>query len=75
VLPTDDARRGRRESGRTLPKEPIMPVSPDAPGYPQQHPSGPSSSVDDWTEAIAVGMVMLIAVVIVAGILALLIIL
>jgi hypothetical protein len=52
-----------------------MPVSPDAPGYPQQHPSGPSSSVDDWTEAIAVGMVMLIAVVIVAGILALLIIL
>jgi hypothetical protein len=75
VIRTDDGRHWRGESSRTLPKEQIMPISPDTPGYPHQHPSEPTMTVADWTEAVAVGMAVLIAIVIVAGILALLIIL
>lgn len=49
-----------------------MHTSPHAPGYPHQHSS--ESSTTDWIEDIAVGLAVLTAVVIVAGILALLII-
>ena len=49
-----------------------MPTSPHAPGYPRQHAS--ESSTTDWTEDIAVGLAVLTAIVIIAGILALLII-
>ena len=51
-----------------------MPTSPHAPGHPHQHPSEPSMSLADWVEDLAVGLGVLIAVVLVAGILALLII-
>lgn len=49
-----------------------MSTSPHAPAHPHQHPA--EQSTTDWTEAIAVGLAALIAIVIVAGILALLII-
>ena len=51
-----------------------MSTSSHAPGHPhQQRPSGPPMS--DWAEAIAVGVVVMTAFVVIAGILALLIIL
>ena len=49
-----------------------MSTSPHAPGYPRQHSS--EQSATDWIEDIAVGLMVLTAIVIVAGILALLII-
>jgi hypothetical protein len=49
-----------------------MTTSPHAPGHPQQRSSG--SPTFDWAEDIAVALVVLTALVIVAGILALLII-
>ena len=63
-----------RRVGRTLPKEPIMSASPHVPGHPHQRPHSPSMSVADWAEDVAVGLALLTAVVVIAGILALLII-
>jgi hypothetical protein len=49
-----------------------MAISTHAPGRPHQYPHEPSMSVADWAEAVAVGVALLSAAVIVAGILALL---
>lgn len=51
-----------------------MSTSPHAPGHPYQHPSEPSMSLADWVEDMAVGLGILVAIALVAGILALLII-
>ena len=51
-----------------------MSSSPHAPGHPYQHPSEPSMSLADWVEDVAVGLGILIAIALVVGILALLII-
>ena len=50
-----------------------MSTSPHAPGHPYQHPAEPPT-LADWVEDAAVGLGLVIAVVLVAGILALLII-
>jgi hypothetical protein len=73
VLPTDDARRDTEESGRNPAKEPIMSTSPYASGHLHQHSSEPPSTTD-WVENVAVAFEVLTAIVVVAGILALLII-
>ena len=49
-----------------------MAISTHAPGQPHQHPYEPSMSVADWVEAVAVGVALLSALLVVAGILALL---
>ncbi|MGH3507547.1 MAG: hypothetical protein ACRDO2_10130 [Nocardioidaceae bacterium] len=49
-----------------------MSTSPHAPGHPHQRPS--ESSMSDWVEDVAVALAALTAIVVVAGILALLII-
>ena len=49
-----------------------MAISTHAPGHPHQHPHEPSMSVADWADAVAVGVALLSAVVVAAGILALL---
>ena len=51
-----------------------MSASPHVPGHPHQRPHSPSMSVADWAEDVAVGLALLTAVVVIAGILALLII-
>ena len=73
MLPTDDARRDTEESERNPAKEPIMSISPHASGHLHQHPSEPPSATD-WVENVAVAFAVLTAIVVVAGILALLII-
>jgi hypothetical protein len=51
-----------------------MPTAAHTAGRPHQHPHEPSTSSADWVEAIAVGLSLIIAIVVLAGILALLII-
>ena len=51
-----------------------MSTSPHAPGQPSQHPPEPSMTLADWVEDVAVGLGVLIAFALVAGIFALLII-
>ena len=51
-----------------------MSTSPHAPGHPYQHPPEPAMSVADWVEDVAIGLGVLIALALVGGILALLII-
>jgi hypothetical protein len=58
----------------TPPKELLMSTSLHAPGRPYQHPPDPAMSLADWVEDVAFGLGVLIAMVLVAGILALLII-
>jgi len=60
--------------GAALTKERIMSTSHHVPAHPRQRPHEPSTSLDDWAEDAAVGLALLTAVVVIAGILALLII-
>ena len=73
MLRTDDARRGTEESERNPAKGADMSTSPHASGHLHQHPSEPPSTTD-WVENVAVAFAVLTAIVVVAGILALLII-
>ena len=75
MLRTDDARRGTEESGRNPPKEPLVSVSPHASGHLHRHPSEPPFDDRRVENSVAVAFEVLTAiVVVVAGILALLII-